>query len=77
MGRVQKTVTTYTCDICQDHCEEYDGDITIKVSEGYGTDMGPNVLRAKLRYTASSPLVDSAICYTCKKKYLLEYMKGL
>jgi hypothetical protein len=77
MGITTKTTKECTCDICQKSCQELDGNITIRVNNGDGRDVGPSTINGKIVFEQPYGVSNGLVCKACKKEFLTRYAASL
>lgn len=76
MGITTKEIDIATCDICKAECGEADGNITIKVNDGDGRDVGPATINGKLVFNQPYGCQDGIVCRRCKLRFLFRYLES-
>lgn len=76
MGIQKKTITIVTCDMCQQKCNDHDGEIRIKVNGG-DRDVGPATIDGEIRFNEPYGVSGGIICKSCKLNWLEYYVNQL
>ena len=76
MAKKTQTVTTCTCDLCGNECDEADGIVEIQVDGGDGRDVGPGFIRGRIAAFLPYRADRGEVCKLCLLKWLGVYVKN-
>lgn len=76
MAKKTQTVTTCTCDLCGNECDETDGIVEIQVDGGDGRDVGPGFIRGRITAFLPYRSERGEVCKPCLLKWLGVYVKN-
>jgi hypothetical protein len=72
----ERTVVTYTCDLCESDCLASDREIAIKISNGDGRDVGPGFIRGTMGVFLPYEVSNGHLCKQCMRDWLTKWLAG-